>query len=156
MERLMGNQKTLPLPARTETSLIECEKKRALLGKAALLFSKELTEELILLWDSILANCLAEECEYAMEQWMRNGKFFPRPANILELVEVYRDGNRYRPVPRYPNQGKGYGEADVLILSKLHQKRREHLQGPLSDSDLAALVDELDVVTGRIWDNFPG
>jgi len=91
-----------------------------------------------------------------MEQWMRNGKFFPRPANILELVEVYRDGNRYRPVPRYPNQGKGYGEADVLILSKLHQKRREHLQGPLSDSDLAALVDELDVVTGRVWDNFPG
>ncbi len=44
----------------------------------------------------------------------------------------------------------------MLILSKLHQKRRDHLQGPLSEKDLTELVDELDVVTGRIWDNFPG
>jgi hypothetical protein len=156
MERLTGNQKTLPLPARTGTSSIECEKKRALLAKAAVLFSKELTEELVLLWDSILASCSVEECEYAMDQWMRNGKFFPKPANVLELVETYRDGNRYRNPPRYENQGKGYGEADVLILAKLHGKRRAHLQGPLSDKDLADLVDELDVVTGRVWDNFPG
>jgi hypothetical protein len=145
----MPKQKTLPLPERTGNCSNACEQKRQLFAKMALLWSKELTEDLLLLWDEILKGYSVDEVDYAVEHWMRNGHFWPKPADILQLVSVYREDKRYLKIPRYENHGQGYGEKDIKILWHLMAKRRAYLQGPLGEEDTAILLDELDEMTGR-------
>jgi hypothetical protein len=145
----MSNQRTLPLPEKTASFSVGLSKKRELFAKMALFWSKELTEELMQAWEEILKNCSVAECEYACEHWLRNGHYWPKPADLLELVSVYRDGNRYLRGERYEHHGTGYGETEVQLLWKLFSRRRERLQGPLGNEDTKILLDELDQMTGR-------
>lgn len=92
------------------------------------------------------------EVEYACDNWNRNGHFFPKPADILEQIAIYRDANRSRGYTRDPHAGEGYGANDVAILWKLHDAMREAVGGrKLTESELLSLVDELDQVTGRAF-----
>ena len=143
------NQKLLPLPAITEKSLHESRQKRELLAKVALLLTKELSEEFLEMWDQILLPYSVDEVDYAVEYWLRNGQFFPKPAQLLQVIRTYRDGNRYLKSQRYPGHGQGYGETDVDVLWNLFKARREKLKRPMGEEDTAILLDELDKLTGQ-------
>ena len=113
-----------------------------------MLFSKEMSEELVELWAGLLAAYSVTECEYAFDNWNRNGHFFPKPAQIIEQIAAYREQNRYQ-VKRDPQAGKGYGEKDVLILWKLVRERMAENPYPLTEREQAILLDRLDEITGR-------
>lgn len=139
------NQKKLPLPERTAKSLIDLTAKHELLIKTALLYSKELSEELIELWDGLLDGYSVDECSYAFEHHMRNGKFFPKPADILETIRNYRETNAlFRKPPRYEKHGEGYGENEIRALWQIFNQRYPGLQRRLSDEEVDELIDELD------------
>lgn len=50
------------------------------------LFNRELSQRDYELWDKILAPCSEEAIHYAFQRWMKEGKTFPKPSNIMELV----------------------------------------------------------------------
>jgi len=66
------------------------------------------------------------------------------------------DGGLSPVTDRDENEGKGYWENDVMLLSKLHRNKRKTVGRELTQAELDELLDDLDVKTGRIWDNFPG
>lgn len=104
------------------------------------------------LWTEILACYSVTECEYAFENWNRNGHFFPKPADIIGLINAYKDANRGRGYEKDPHTGQGYSTADVQILWKLHAAMREQVGGrKLTKAECNALLDELDQVTGRAF-----
>ena len=139
------NQKKLPLPAKTAQSSTDLMAKRELLMKAALLYSRELSEEVVGLWDGLLDGYSVDECSYAFDYHMRNGKFFPKPADILETIRNYRETNALlRKPPRYANQGQGYGENEVRALWQIFNERYPELKRRLSDEEVDGLLDELD------------
>ena len=107
-----------------------------------------MSEELVELWAGLLAPYSVTECEYAFDNWNRNGHFFPKPAQIIEQIAAYREQNRYQ-VKRDPQAGKGYGEKDVLILWKLVRERMAENPYPLTEREQAMLLDRLDEITGR-------
>lgn len=59
------------------------------LQATASLFNKELEAGDLRLWDRMLYSFSDQAIVWAFEQWQRNGKFFPKPAEILELVRAY-------------------------------------------------------------------
>lgn len=58
------------------------------------LFNRELTEADYDLWQKVLAPYPAKGIEYAFDNWGRNGKAFPKPSNILELVSAWSLSNK--------------------------------------------------------------
>jgi hypothetical protein len=58
------------------------------------LFNRELTEGDYHMWDKLLCNYPLKAIDYAFENWERNGKVFPKPANILELIGVWTLSNK--------------------------------------------------------------
>jgi len=66
------------------------------------------------------------------------------------------DGGLGPVVERDEHEGKGYWENDILLLAKLHRNKRKTVGRELTQAELDELLDDLDVKTGRIWDNFPG
>ena len=146
----MSKQKILPSPEKMQPSLNDLVKKRELLSKAAQLYSKELTEEVVELWDGLLLDYSVDDCAYAFDYHFRNGRYFPKPADILEAIKNYRDTNALLQAPhRYPNHGQGYGLADVQILWKLHAEKRAEVNRPLTDAEKEACLDELDRLKQR-------
>ena len=57
------------------------------------MFNRELTEQDYELWQQLLQPYPLKAIEYAFESWGRNGKQFPKPANILELVGAWSLSN---------------------------------------------------------------
>jgi hypothetical protein len=57
-------------------------------------FNRELTEQDFEMWQKLLANYPLPAIEWAFENWTRNGKAFPRPANILELIAAWAVANK--------------------------------------------------------------
>lgn len=55
----------------------------------AKLFSKDLTPTEYKLWTGILKDFTDPAIEWGFEMWQRNGKFFPKPAEILEHVHAF-------------------------------------------------------------------
>jgi hypothetical protein len=49
-----------------------------------------------------------------------------------------------------------YSANDVKVLWKLFNDKRAKLGRPLTEDERDDLLVELDVKTGRVWDNFPG
>ncbi len=115
------------------------------LTRTALLFSRVLTVEEIQVWKGFLETYSASAIEYAFENWQRNGHFFPKPAQILELIRAYHIQHRSDYVQHYEHHGEGYGETDVLILWKMYQAMSAQVGGrKLTKKEKAALMDELD------------
>jgi hypothetical protein len=118
------------------------ELQRELLQRAIDLFGKEMTEAESQVWADILSDVDPDACDYAFQNWLRNGKFFPRPANILELVQTYTAN-----LPRRDcddackrRHGHGYHRNDVLWL----WKKRQAFAGKWTKADYENALKELD------------
>jgi hypothetical protein len=114
-----------------------------MLQRAANLFGKDMTESETEVWADILNGVSQDACEYAFENWFRNGKFFPRPANILELVQTYAS-NQPREVcddACKRRHGRGYDTNDLLWLWK---KRQASGATKWTKADYEAAMQELD------------
>lgn len=87
----MKNQNLNLSPSETITpsqkSLEDC------LMRTALLFSRSLAAPEIEVWKQFLESYSQKAIEYAFENWQRNGRFFPKPKEILELVNAFKLSN---------------------------------------------------------------
>ena len=98
----------------------------------------------------MLDQCGVNELRYAFENWNRNGRFFPKPKDILELVEAYRLSQTRKQVDNRcdaeckSRHGKGYGEQDMLWLFKKYIEKRGQIGRALNKSEIFSLLDELD------------
>jgi hypothetical protein len=110
------------------------------------LFAKELTPEEAAYWREFLNSYSLEELRYAFDNWQRNGQFFPKPSDIVQLVDVFRKSITRR--IGHPGcdelcksrHGRGYGEGDVLWL---WHRMEQHVAAGRS-VNASALLDELD------------
>ena len=66
------------------------------LNKTCLLFSRTLDPAEIEVWRKFLEPIPPGPIVYAFENWQRNGRFFPKPKDILELVEVFKENSGER------------------------------------------------------------
>jgi hypothetical protein len=53
------------------------------------MFGREILPEEPRLWRKIFGSERVEKLEWAFDEYMRIGKYFPRPADIVELLAVY-------------------------------------------------------------------
>lgn len=146
--KLLDNSTTMPSLG---DSAAEC------LRKAAVLFSKTLTPELVEIWAHVLKDYSPQAIEYAFENWMRNGEYFPKPVNIEELCKAYMGEVRYRPI-HFEHHGKGYGENDIKILWQIWVAKATELKRPLTLEEKEACWNEMNKKTGRKcnpWDEVP-
>lgn len=120
------------------------------LKTAQAIFSKDLIEAEIRFWWEFLDCFTDQEVSYAFENWNRNGKFFPKPGDIREQVEAYRDSVR----PAYrasAKPGSGFGKIEVLALWKLVNDRMHIFKKsnesyiPLSDYEIDKLCQQVEV-----------
>jgi len=85
----------------------------------------------------------------------------PKPAHWLETSSppyqrCTHEGGK-SPVVEIPQPGEHqYSGNDVKILWKMHEKKRKYLGRTLTQEELDELLIDLDVKTGRVWENFPG
>lgn len=83
------------LPAATVTQKCltghsdEAIKKSILL--CADLFHEEMTEAKALFWKETLSEYPPVAIEWAFQNWNRNGDFFPKPRDIIRLIETWRE-----------------------------------------------------------------
>lgn len=113
------------------------------LEDTAELFSKDLTATELGIWTSILQRHNDAAVEWACSNWVRNGKFFPKPSEILELIHAF-ESSQSQPQKCEPEcqrrHGKGYHTNDVTWLFKRYTAElKTNPQVKLSD-----LMDELD------------
>ena len=57
--------------------------------EAAKVFSRDITATEYKLWTGILCDYTDPAVEWAFSSWTRTGRFFPKPAEILELIHAY-------------------------------------------------------------------
>jgi hypothetical protein len=136
-------QSKMTLQGETQTrSLLSLEN---CLMRTGLLFSRSLTVEEAQVWKDFLSSYPSLAIEYAFENWQRNGHYFPKPAQILELIRAYSIEHRSDYVHRYEHHGEGYSAADVILLWKIfHEKYPDPLTKSLTYEQRQDLIDELD------------
>lgn len=66
----------------------------AALNKTTLLFSRTLQPEEFEAWEQALAGVDPSAVIWAFADWQKNGRFFPKPKEILDLVASYRAKNQ--------------------------------------------------------------
>jgi hypothetical protein len=78
---------------------VPLKKWKDVLNTTMLMFSKTLEPDEWAAWGKILEPLPSKAMGLAFENWQRNGKFFPKPKDILDLVEVYKTEHRviFRP-----------------------------------------------------------
>lgn len=120
------------------------------------LFSKELTEGESNFWLSLLDEWTVAAMRYAFDNWNRNGRFFPKPKDILEQIEAYRltQSMKYG----HPTcdslcrarHGQGYGSADMWNLFESYRKKIQAAQAhvPMTDELMDELLDKVDKKRG--------
>lgn len=92
-----------------------------------MLFARTLQQEEIETWRKIFANESPRALDYAFDNWQRNGAVFPKPKNILDLIELFHDVRR----PDTSScdsickarHGKGYDTNDALWMWKYIQRK---------------------------------
>lgn len=108
-----------------------------------LLFSRSLEPEEWGAWRAFLGELNPDAVTYAFDNWNRNGRFFPKPKDILDLVATHKIETTQK-VSCEPEckmrHGKGYDEHDMLWLWKKIQAKVATNQ-PIQ---YEALLDELD------------
>lgn len=107
-------------------------------------FNRELTEADYDLWGKILAPYPPEAIDYAFDNWGRNGKQWPKPSNILELIGAWNLSKRSETKTTYEHHGTGYGENDVTALWKLFREKYPNQKKRLTYEQRQDLIDELD------------
>lgn len=105
MEHFSRSEKrrTKRATGKIEKSFAEC------LEETAKIFSKTLDEDLVNVWSELLNYCSTEEAVSALKQWQFQGGYFPKPAEILQLVANGRDAERMKgQAPGCSNCHDGY------------------------------------------------
>lgn len=72
----------------SQRSLAEC------LDRTRRLFSRELSVEEVGIWKKLLESFPSKGIEQAFENYQREGKFFPKPKDIIERIEDWKAANR--------------------------------------------------------------
>ena len=128
-----------------ETQSRSLQSLEACLTRTALLFSRSLTPEEAQVWKDFLASYPSLAIDWAFENWQRNGHYFPKPAQILELIRAYHVEHKETSPPRYEHHGEGFGEGDVLALWKIYQEKYPHPPSRrLTYEQRQDLVDEIE------------
>lgn len=113
------------------------------LEATAELFGKELSGSELEIWTSVLHRYPDSSVDWACATWQRNGKFFPKPSEILELIQSFMATQSQPQKCEQECQrrhGKGYHTNDVNWLFK------RYLVAIKDDpkANLTDLLDELD------------
>ena len=81
---------------KSQSETVDEQRRRALLIVGYLqslalpsMFNRELTEQDYGVWQKILAHYPINSIDYAFDNWGRNGKQWPKVANILELIAAW-------------------------------------------------------------------
>lgn len=138
-----------------QNALSDHSAKSILIQTCQALFSKELTTEETDFWAKLLKPVPVAAVRYAFDNWNRNARFFPKPKDILELVEAF---NLSKIGPRrkvYEHHGQGYGEKDVLYLWQRYSQKRAELNRTLTDNEVEVLMLDLDKKRGVVPDFRP-
>lgn len=114
------NQPNLLGDGETEKSspLSLAEKK---LKTVSLLFSKDMTAEEAEVWKSALCHYSNKAIEYAFDHWCKTERFFPKPAEIVSIMDEYNLSHR-RP-ERQNYQYTGSGENEMILLYRYYLQR---------------------------------
>jgi hypothetical protein len=109
-----------------------------------LLFSRTLEPEEWEAWRGFLESQPSSAVEWAFDSWQRNGRFFPKPKDILELVAMYEDAKRPATFVRYEHHGQGYGEGDFLALWKMVSAESLRVGHKLTQGEIWQLLEDVD------------
>jgi hypothetical protein len=142
-------QQTSYEPNASKPASKERSAKLTILKTCQLLFSKDLSEPEMDYWISLMDGISVSVWRQAFDNWQRNGRFFPKPKDILELCEIY--GDKAKPTRIvFPHHGEGYGSADIDWLWKAYANKRSCVNHrALNDEEVNALLDELDKKRGH-------
>lgn len=66
------------------------------LKATANLFNVLLNDDVLRIWKDLLNYCSESEAVQALKKWQYEGAYFPKPAEILQLVANERDAQRYK------------------------------------------------------------
>lgn len=108
------------------------------------IFVKELSARELGVWTAVLQDRSDAAVEWSCSNWIRNGKFFPKPSEILELIQAFRNLPENQPrqcdIECQKRHGKGYHTNDVNWLFK------RYLAALKTDPKvkITDLMDELD------------
>lgn len=134
----------------------ESDKILQMIQESSQQFGKELEDADFQRWLRDLARYPLTAIEFAFEKWHLGGRFFPQPADILELCTAWEPN-----IPKYVEgcdalckgrHGNGYSETDMkylceLVSAKITSEHRS-LDQSLTDADIDALLDDLDKKRG--------
>lgn len=115
------------------------------LKATANLFNALLNDDVVRIWKDLLNYCSEAEAVRALKKWQYESAYFPKPADILQLVANERDAKQIEEIGCSKECQKrhwtGYNENDIRWMFK----KRFQEQGKRWNQDQwAALLDELD------------
>lgn len=114
------------------------------LNKTCLLFARTLDSKEVEVWAHILGELPSNAMRYAFENWQRNGRFFPKPKDILDLVDAYKLARTPAGPAHYEHHGQGYGEGDLKALWKMVSAKGIDDKRKLTEADIWGLLGEID------------
>jgi len=107
-------------------------------------FNRELSDSEIEVWISVMSEISDSALSYAVDNWLRNGRFFPTPADITGLANAYatHTASTLRCDAECRRcHGRGYHTNDLMWLWK---KRQSSAKKQWSSADYEAAMTELD------------
>jgi hypothetical protein len=114
------------------------------LNDTAMLYARVIQAEEFSIWKKFLESEPPQAVDWAFQDWQRNGRFFPRPHDILELIAAFKVKIDPPKRERYEHHGEGYGEQDIKLLWRLQKEKRTAVNRPLTDAEIDGLLNELD------------
>lgn len=114
------------------------------LNRTCLLFGRVLDPSEIEIWRKFLQAIPKNAVLYAFENWQRNGRFFPKPKDILDLVDTYTAGKAPAMFTRYEHHGQGYGGGDMLALWKIVSAKGLAMGRKLSQQEIWDCLSQVD------------
>jgi hypothetical protein len=122
---------------------VHTERWKEELKKLSLLFSRPIEPEEWDIWRRCVGKIPDNTITYASENWQRNGKWFPKPKEILDICEAYRAAKILPSQVRYAHHGEGYNEGDMMALWKI-VSARAGAGRKMTQAEIWQVLDEID------------
>ena len=135
----------------------ESDRILVLIQESAEQFHVELENDKFQRWLRDLARYPLTAIEFAFEKWHLGGRFFPQPADIIELCKAWEPN-----IPQYvegcdalckARHGKGYSGIDMKYLCSLIGKKimaeKRRSDQKFTEAEIDALLDQLDDKRGQ-------
>lgn len=114
------------------------------LKKTAQLYARVISPEEFEIWGKLLSPIQRRALVYAFENWQRNGRYFCKPIDIIDLIEIYKRTSRNDGPTIYEHHGQGYGQGDMLGLWKLVSQKSIQVARKLTEAEIWQLLDVVD------------